>query len=93
MARFIWICGAADIATPLEAPDEETAFRMVIASRLQSAGEDPKHTCQEQVNNAVAWFRKNDELVEVNCSPLQIEPYEGEIPDFVSDSEADCTQD
>jgi hypothetical protein len=70
MAQFVWTspCGTGLI----NADDRDQAIRKIIASRMQAG---------ESVGDALRHFRKNDDLFQLDCEPLEIEPYFGDLPD------------
>jgi hypothetical protein len=72
---FIWSTGES--VTPITAKDEDEAFRKVIAFRMTLV----EGTEQERLEEALAWHRKNDTLLEVDCDELEVEPYKGELPE------------
>ena len=74
---FIWDCGGESVF-PIAAKDRDEAVRKAIALRMREAEGD---TPEEKLAEAVRWFDKNDQILEVNCDPLDIPPFEGDLPD------------
>lgn len=69
MATFIWSNGESTFL--LKAEDEETAYRMAIATRLESGN---------SLAEAVGWFREHDTLEEL-MGEITCAPYSGDLPE------------
>ncbi len=78
MPRFVWtsVGGTFEI----EAPDENAAFLIMLATRLKASGAKPDEATPAEVEREVAWFQDGDQLTQIDGT-LDTAPYAGPLPE------------
>lgn len=72
MPKFAWYCGTTDETRIIDATDEDTALRIVLAARMRMSG--------QSLEEAHGWFLRKDAITKI-VGTVADAPFEGDIPE------------